>query len=519
MGYSTDWHGGLELSRSLTPAEQKEWDNIEENRHDSKHGYGDSKREYPSIWCNFEVQGRRFQWNGNEKTYEGYGWILYFLKTCKEWSMENDLVYATGEMIWEGEQSDDRGRVIVGYDTKTNLYEVEEEVGEISYTYTSNDRKKFKKGGKVRVKGRSWYEAGGMVKQAEKMRSFKNEMDNSIRKSKTEIEDSKRSIQKNRENLIDSAENIQREEKSIIDNMRGMREDAKEAQEFERRAKKYKHGGSVDYSTMEMVSNIDEKWESQADIQKDLIQLLQAQYEANGPEILRDWQETIEIIQIKLNILKNTDPNYYAKGGKIEEFVSIQLNLGAKIDTATKKKIKELTVPDGYDVRFINSGYSISVSGKEVVKTGNAEYAKANKLMTQIKDIITKNYAKGGEIYEYDYQDEVHKMVSDLTEEEYENFCSNYDIDPEDASQMQWFIGDLDEDDADEVMSEIRINIKYKERNYAKGGRTYSRENRPSPSDSATIFDIGYRSRGNDGNIWEIRENIKGTHRWVKLKG
>ena len=199
MGYSTDWHGGLELSRSLTPAEQKEWDNIEENRHDSKHGYGDSKREYPSIWCNFEVQGRRFQWNGNEKTYEGYGWILYFLKTCKEWSMENDLVYATGEMIWEGEQSDDRGRVIVGYDTKTNLYEVEEEVGEISYTYTSNDRKKFKKGGKVRVKGRSWYEAGGMVKQAEKMRSFKNEMDNSIRKSKTEIEDSKRSIQKNRQ--------------------------------------------------------------------------------------------------------------------------------------------------------------------------------------------------------------------------------------------------------------------------------------------------------------------------------
>ena len=87
--------------------------------------------------------------------------------------------------------------------------------------------------------------------------------------------------------------------------------------------KKHENGGSVDYSTMKLTSNIDKTWESQADMQKDLIQLLQAQYEANGPEILRDWQETIEIIQIKLNILKNTDPNYYAKGGETKQTVAV----------------------------------------------------------------------------------------------------------------------------------------------------------------------------------------------------
>ena len=424
MGYNTDWNGSLELNRKLTRAEQQEWDDVVENRHDSEYGYGDPKREYPSIWCNFEVEGDEFMWNGNEKTYEGYGWILFFLKWTKEKSKDN-LLYAEGEMTFQGEDMNDLGRVTVEYDE--DEYFVEEEVGDIQINYSQNDIQRFKeggklkvgfedgfykfnigwfwnrneefimealnkikneskpgtydeitdskevyddvkgpfkniikdvqqtvdivfqvtqrgipvvglriklnythkqggsngyslsyvyflegprknrwvdptksyseveefkKGGKLKVKGRSWYEAGGMVKQADKMRRFKNEMDQSIRQSKGEIEESKRNIEKNRQNLIDSADNIKREERSIKENIVGMREDAKEAQEFERRARKY-----------------------------------------------------------------------------------------------------------------------------------------------------------------------------------------------------------------------------------AKGGRTYSRENRPSPSDSATLFEPGYRSRGNDGNIWEIRENIKGTHRWVKLKG
>lgn len=41
---------------------------------------------------------------------------------------------------------------------------------------------------------------------------------------------------------------------------------------------------------------------------------------------------------------------------------------------------------------------------------------------------------------------------------------------------------------------------------------------RPSPSISATIFDVGTKMRGNDGNIWEIIEDSRGVRRWKKIK-
>ena len=40
---------------------------------------------------------------------------------------------------------------------------------------------------------------------------------------------------------------------------------------------------------------------------------------------------------------------------------------------------------------------------------------------------------------------------------------------------------------------------------------------RPSPSISATVYPRGYRARGNDGNMWEIIVDSRGTHRWKKL--
>lgn len=44
-----------------------------------------------------------------------------------------------------------------------------------------------------------------------------------------------------------------------------------------------------------------------------------------------------------------------------------------------------------------------------------------------------------------------------------------------------------------------------------------TRETRPSPSQSATKFPAGTRMRGNDGNLWEVRLNKAGVHRWVKI--
>ncbi len=48
--------------------------------------------------------------------------------------------------------------------------------------------------------------------------------------------------------------------------------------------------------------------------------------------------------------------------------------------------------------------------------------------------------------------------------------------------------------------------------------RSYDPSKRPSPAVSATIFNPGFQMTGNDGNTWEIREDSRGVHRWVKVK-
>ena len=71
-------------------------------------------------------------------------------------------------------------------------------------------------------------------------------------------------------------------------------------------------GGRVDYSTMKLVSNIDDTWGSYQEMNNDLIQFLQANYEANGPGVLEDWEDTIRLLKEEIKILKRKS---YAKGG------------------------------------------------------------------------------------------------------------------------------------------------------------------------------------------------------------
>lgn len=47
--------------------------------------------------------------------------------------------------------------------------------------------------------------------------------------------------------------------------------------------------------------------------------------------------------------------------------------------------------------------------------------------------------------------------------------------------------------------------------------KTYTRATRPSPSLSATLFNVGDRRLGNDGNIWKIIKTSNGTQRWQKM--
>ena len=39
---------------------------------------------------------------------------------------------------------------------------------------------------------------------------------------------------------------------------------------------------------------------------------------------------------------------------------------------------------------------------------------------------------------------------------------------------------------------------------------------RPSPSESATLFKIGTIKKGNDGNMWIIKETVNGIKKWIK---
>jgi hypothetical protein len=45
-----------------------------------------------------------------------------------------------------------------------------------------------------------------------------------------------------------------------------------------------------------------------------------------------------------------------------------------------------------------------------------------------------------------------------------------------------------------------------------------SKNDRPSPAESATLFEIGTIKKGNDGNMWIITETKSGVKRWSKVK-
>tara|TARA_R100001594_G_scaffold108363_1_gene143056 strand:- start:2343 stop:2765 length:423 start_codon:yes stop_codon:yes gene_type:complete len=124
MGYNTDWNGQLNLSRKLTDKEQEEWDTIQNERHDSEYEYGNKNREYPSIWCGFEVNGDVFEWDTNEKTYMGQEWIRFFVNKVIEWNKEKEII-VEGEMEWRGQDMGDNGKVKVKYNSGSKMYQID----------------------------------------------------------------------------------------------------------------------------------------------------------------------------------------------------------------------------------------------------------------------------------------------------------------------------------------------------------------------------------------------------------
>jgi hypothetical protein len=58
-------------------------------------------------------------------------------------------------------------------------------------------------------------------------------------------------------------------------------------------------------------------------------------------------------------------------------------------------------------------------------------------------------------------QDDLHKLVADMDEDEYDNFCAEYDLDCDDANEVENFIYDAKMYDAQKMIREIKSG-KYK---------------------------------------------------------
>jgi hypothetical protein len=75
---------------------------------------GDGKCQ-PGLWCQWVIEDGTDEgtqvlvWDGGEKFYEYIPWLKYYIKKFFEpWGVK-----LNGEIIWEGEESEDKGKIVV----------------------------------------------------------------------------------------------------------------------------------------------------------------------------------------------------------------------------------------------------------------------------------------------------------------------------------------------------------------------------------------------------------------------
>ena len=54
-------------------------------------------------------------------------------------------------------------------------------------------------------------------------------------------------------------------------------------------------------------------------------------------------------------------------------------------------------------------------------------------------------------------------------------------------------------------------------KNSKKSKNSKNSKKRQSPSESATLFKVGTKKKGNDGNMWIVKENINKVKKWIKI--
>ena len=75
----------------------------------------------PSLWCQWILTDKEeLQWDGSEKFYNYVEWLKYLINNFfEEWGIK-----LNGEVTWIGEDSNDRGKIVVE-DNKVRIFEVE----------------------------------------------------------------------------------------------------------------------------------------------------------------------------------------------------------------------------------------------------------------------------------------------------------------------------------------------------------------------------------------------------------
>jgi hypothetical protein len=78
---------------------------LEENKRRIKEGEAQ-----PGLWCQWVINNKNeLMWDGNEKFYNYVEWLKYLIKNFfQPWG-----VLLNGEIEWEGEESSDRGKIVV----------------------------------------------------------------------------------------------------------------------------------------------------------------------------------------------------------------------------------------------------------------------------------------------------------------------------------------------------------------------------------------------------------------------
>lgn len=107
MGYTTDFVGAFDITPPLTPEQVQELKTFSSTRHEDPN--------YPGIWCDWEPNdlGTELQWNESEKFYDYIEWLEFLIQDYFEpWDRQ-----LNGTVTWQGEEPDDRGRIIIENNT------------------------------------------------------------------------------------------------------------------------------------------------------------------------------------------------------------------------------------------------------------------------------------------------------------------------------------------------------------------------------------------------------------------